>query len=158
MADKKPLKSGSPFATRIDPTKESLSQEQMHFIKQVELEQWKKKTSKLRTRNVVTGLAIGALVLGICILNVNYKVNYVILPGADYGRDRQGGQACQTAGTKDWSQLRRAGCQPLYGRVLCPALNQERTDDATESYSMPGCSLFYYLRQSRTLFCLDNGY
>ncbi|KAK5602029.1 Cytochrome c oxidase assembly factor 3 mitochondrial [Crenichthys baileyi] len=65
MADKKPLKSGSPFATRIDPTKESLSQEQMHFIKQVELEQWKKKTSKLRTRNVVTGLAIGALVLGI---------------------------------------------------------------------------------------------
>ncbi|MEQ2206796.1 Cytochrome c oxidase assembly factor 3 mitochondrial [Xenoophorus captivus] len=73
MADKKPLKSGSPFATRIDPTKESLSKEQMHFIKQVELEQWKKKTSKLRTRNVVTGLAIGALVLGICILNVNWK-------------------------------------------------------------------------------------
>ncbi|MED6245611.1 hypothetical protein ATANTOWER_005559 [Ataeniobius toweri] len=32
---------------------------------EVELEQWKKKTSKLRTRNVVTGLAIGALVLGI---------------------------------------------------------------------------------------------
>ncbi|KAM4715673.1 cytochrome c oxidase assembly factor 3 homolog, mitochondrial [Anableps anableps] len=65
MADKKPPKSDSPFATRIDPTKESLSQEQMHFIRQVELEQWKKKTSKLRTRNVVTGLAIGALVLGI---------------------------------------------------------------------------------------------
>ncbi|MEQ2224064.1 hypothetical protein ILYODFUR_003604 [Ilyodon furcidens] len=32
---------------------------------EVELKQWKKKTSKLRTRNVVTGLAIGALVLGI---------------------------------------------------------------------------------------------
>ena len=68
MADKTPPKSDAPFATRIDPTKESLSREQMHFIRQVELEQWKKKTSKLRVRNVVTGLAIGALVMGICIL------------------------------------------------------------------------------------------
>ncbi|KAF7666203.1 hypothetical protein LDENG_00115870 [Lucifuga dentata] len=65
MADKTPKESGVPFARRIDPTKESLSNEQMHFIRQVELEQWKKKTQKLRTRNVVTGLAIGALVLGI---------------------------------------------------------------------------------------------
>ncbi|PWA21508.1 hypothetical protein CCH79_00003284 [Gambusia affinis] len=63
MAEKKPPKSDSPFATRIDPTKENLSQDQMHFIRQVELEQWKKNTSKLRTRNLVTGLAIGALVL-----------------------------------------------------------------------------------------------
>uniref|UniRef100_A0A3Q4BYK2 Cytochrome c oxidase assembly factor 3 n=1 Tax=Mola mola TaxID=94237 RepID=A0A3Q4BYK2_MOLML len=65
MADKTPKESGARFATRIDPTKEGLSQEQIHFIRQVELEQWKKKTQKLRTRNVVTGLAIGALVLGI---------------------------------------------------------------------------------------------
>uniref|UniRef100_A0A1A7WDN3 Cytochrome c oxidase assembly factor 3 n=1 Tax=Iconisemion striatum TaxID=60296 RepID=A0A1A7WDN3_9TELE len=65
MADKKPPKSDAPFATRIDPIKDTLSREQIHFIRQVELEQWKKKTSKLRTRNVVTGLAIGALVLGI---------------------------------------------------------------------------------------------
>lgn len=42
-----------------------LSKEQIHFIRQIELEQWKKKTQKLRTRNVVTGLAIGALVMGI---------------------------------------------------------------------------------------------
>ncbi|XP_063338726.1 cytochrome c oxidase assembly factor 3 homolog, mitochondrial [Pelmatolapia mariae] len=66
MADKTPpQKSNAPYATRIDPTKEGLSQDQMHFIRQVELEQWKRRTSKLRTRNVVTGLAIGALVLGI---------------------------------------------------------------------------------------------
>nr|XP_057934254.1 cytochrome c oxidase assembly factor 3 homolog, mitochondrial [Doryrhamphus excisus] len=65
MADKTPKQSDAPFAARIDPTKENLSKEQMHFIKQVELEQWKKKTQKLRTRNVVTGVAIGALVLGI---------------------------------------------------------------------------------------------
>uniref|UniRef100_A0A3P9GZU6 Cytochrome c oxidase assembly factor 3 n=1 Tax=Oryzias latipes TaxID=8090 RepID=A0A3P9GZU6_ORYLA len=65
MADKKPPVSDAPVATRIDPTKEGLSREQMHFIRQVEMEQWKKKTSKLRTRNVVTGLAIGAIVLGI---------------------------------------------------------------------------------------------
>ncbi|XP_070783415.1 cytochrome c oxidase assembly factor 3 homolog, mitochondrial [Enoplosus armatus] len=65
MADKTPKVSDAPVATRIDPTKEGLSREQLHFIRQVELEQWKKKTQTLRTRNVVTGLAIGALVLGI---------------------------------------------------------------------------------------------
>ncbi|XP_059181093.1 cytochrome c oxidase assembly factor 3 homolog, mitochondrial [Centropristis striata] len=65
MADKTPKEPAARVATRIDPTKEPLSQEQIHFIRQVELQQWKKKTQKLRTRNVVTGLAIGALVLGI---------------------------------------------------------------------------------------------
>ncbi|XP_072312792.1 cytochrome c oxidase assembly factor 3 homolog, mitochondrial [Eucyclogobius newberryi] len=66
MADKKkPSPSDAPFAERIDPTKADLSQEQFHFIRQVELEQWKKKTQKLRTRNVLTGLAIGAVVVGI---------------------------------------------------------------------------------------------
>ncbi|XP_030611748.1 cytochrome c oxidase assembly factor 3 homolog, mitochondrial [Archocentrus centrarchus] len=66
MADKTPpQKSNAPYATRIDPTKEGLSQEQINFVRQVEVEQWKKRASKLRTRNVVTGLAIGALVLGI---------------------------------------------------------------------------------------------
>ncbi|XP_035797193.2 cytochrome c oxidase assembly factor 3 homolog, mitochondrial isoform X2 [Amphiprion ocellaris] len=75
MADKTPPKSDAPFASRLDPTKEGLSKEQLHFIRQVELEQWKKKTSKLRTRNVVTGLAFGALVLGICILAEHANVN-----------------------------------------------------------------------------------
>lgn len=81
MADKTPpQKANAPYAARIDPTKEGLSQDQMHFIRQVELEQWKRRTSKLRTRNVVTGLAIGALVLGICILvKRQRKVNYVTL-------------------------------------------------------------------------------
>ncbi|XP_056153459.1 cytochrome c oxidase assembly factor 3 homolog, mitochondrial [Lampris incognitus] len=65
MAEETPKRSGAPFATRIDPNKEGLSNEQKHFIRQVELEQWKKKTHQLRTRNVVTGLAIGAMVLGI---------------------------------------------------------------------------------------------
>ncbi|XP_030019221.1 cytochrome c oxidase assembly factor 3 homolog, mitochondrial [Sphaeramia orbicularis] len=65
MADKKPKGTDAPFATRIDPTKEGLSKEQLHFIRQVELEQWKKRTQKLKVRNVVTGLAIGAIVMGI---------------------------------------------------------------------------------------------
>lgn len=68
MADKTPKQPDAPFATRIDPAKEGLTKEQLHFIRQVELEQWKKRTQKLRTRNVVSGIAIGALVLGICIL------------------------------------------------------------------------------------------
>lgn len=68
MADKTPKEADVPVATRINPSKEGLSAEQMHYIRQVELEQWKRKTQKLSTRNVVTGLAIGAIVLGICIL------------------------------------------------------------------------------------------
>lgn len=69
MADKTPRDSAARFATRIDPSKEDLSEEQKHFIRQVELQQWKKRTQTLRTRNVVTGLAVGALVLGLCILH-----------------------------------------------------------------------------------------
>ncbi|MCJ8738246.1 hypothetical protein PDJAM_G00033390 [Pangasius djambal] len=53
------------FARRIDPTKENLTREQLQFIRQAELAQWRKKSQKLRTRNVITGLAIGALVMGI---------------------------------------------------------------------------------------------
>ncbi|XP_070846653.1 cytochrome c oxidase assembly factor 3 homolog, mitochondrial [Chaetodon trifascialis] len=65
MADKTPEESNARFATRIDPAKEGLSKEQINFIRQVELQQWKKKSHMMRTRNVVTGLAIGALVVGI---------------------------------------------------------------------------------------------
>ncbi|XP_051530992.1 cytochrome c oxidase assembly factor 3 homolog, mitochondrial [Myxocyprinus asiaticus] len=68
MADKTSQGDPKPeaqFAKRIDPTKEALSKEQLQFIRQVELAQWKKKTEKLRGRNVATGLAIGAVVLGI---------------------------------------------------------------------------------------------
>ena len=73
MADKTPKESSAaPFATRIDPMKADLSYEHAHFIKQVEMQQWKKRVGTLRTRNVLTGLTIGAMVVGICILN---KVN-----------------------------------------------------------------------------------
>lgn len=66
MADKSPkAQAEASFAKRIDPMKEDLSGEQMHFIRQVELAQWKKKTQQLRGRNVATGLAIGAIVMGI---------------------------------------------------------------------------------------------
>merc|ERR1711915_114011 len=65
MADKTPKESDAPFARRIDPTKEGLSPEQLHYIRQVEREQWKKKSQMLRGRNAITGFAIGALVLGI---------------------------------------------------------------------------------------------
>lgn len=65
MADKTPKEAGARVATRIDLSKEGLSKEHMHFIRHVELAQWKKKTPKLRTRNIVTGLAIGAIVMGI---------------------------------------------------------------------------------------------
>ncbi|XP_055031855.1 cytochrome c oxidase assembly factor 3 homolog, mitochondrial [Misgurnus anguillicaudatus] len=68
MADKSSQGDPKPeanFAKRIDPTKEELSREQLQFIRQVEMAQWKKKTEKLRGRNVATGLAIGAVVLGI---------------------------------------------------------------------------------------------
>ncbi|KAJ8284479.1 hypothetical protein COCON_G00033290 [Conger conger] len=53
------------FARRIDPAKEPLTAQEIHFIRKVELEHWKKNVQKLRGRNVVTGLAIGALVMGI---------------------------------------------------------------------------------------------
>ncbi|XP_060795440.1 cytochrome c oxidase assembly factor 3 homolog, mitochondrial [Neoarius graeffei] len=53
------------FAKRIDPAKEDLTREQLQFIRQAELAQWRKKSQKLRTRNVITGLAIGTLVMGI---------------------------------------------------------------------------------------------
>ncbi|XP_036429216.1 cytochrome c oxidase assembly factor 3 homolog, mitochondrial [Colossoma macropomum] len=66
MADKEGKAAGQPeFAKRIDPAKESLSREQLQFIRQAELAQWKKRSQKLRGRNIITGLAIGAAVMGI---------------------------------------------------------------------------------------------
>ncbi|XP_073684413.1 cytochrome c oxidase assembly factor 3 homolog, mitochondrial [Garra rufa] len=68
MADKRSQGEPKPeaqFAKRIDPAKAELTREQLQFIRQVELAQWKKKSAKLRGRNVATGLAIGAVVLGI---------------------------------------------------------------------------------------------
>uniref|UniRef100_A0A3P8VDS5 Cytochrome c oxidase assembly factor 3 n=1 Tax=Cynoglossus semilaevis TaxID=244447 RepID=A0A3P8VDS5_CYNSE len=64
-ADKTPTESDAPFATRIDPSKEGLSPQQLHFIRQVERAQLQKRTQKLHGRNAAMGLAVGAVVLGI---------------------------------------------------------------------------------------------
>nr|XP_025717686.1 cytochrome c oxidase assembly factor 3 homolog, mitochondrial [Callorhinus ursinus] len=59
-------KSGkAPVAQRIDPTREKLTPEQVQFMRQVQLAEWQKSLPQRRTRNIVTGLGIGALVLAI---------------------------------------------------------------------------------------------
>lgn len=42
-----------------------------------ELDYWQKNAARLRRRNVLTGLAIGAFVVGMCILQVNMLINRV---------------------------------------------------------------------------------
>lgn len=51
------------------PAKASLTaaQKQLHRRRQ-ELDYWQKNAARLRRRNLVTGLAIGAFVVGMCIL------------------------------------------------------------------------------------------
>ncbi|XP_067825010.1 cytochrome c oxidase assembly factor 3 homolog, mitochondrial [Heptranchias perlo] len=57
---------GAPeFAKRLDPKKDNLTKEQIEFMRKVELAQWQKNLQKRRGRNVFTGLAIGAIALGI---------------------------------------------------------------------------------------------
>ncbi|RXM97014.1 Cytochrome c oxidase assembly factor 3-like, mitochondrial [Acipenser ruthenus] len=74
MSEKAPQgDSQASFAKRIDPKKGPLTPEQSAFIRRVELEQWKKNAQKLRGRNIFTGLVIGGLVLGICILVRNHQ-------------------------------------------------------------------------------------
>ncbi|XP_072927620.1 cytochrome c oxidase assembly factor 3 homolog, mitochondrial [Hemitrygon akajei] len=53
------------FAKRIDPKKDNLTKEQLEFMRRVELAQWQKNVQKRRGRNAITGLVIGAVVLGI---------------------------------------------------------------------------------------------
>ncbi|XP_069763400.1 cytochrome c oxidase assembly factor 3 homolog, mitochondrial [Narcine bancroftii] len=53
------------FAQRIDPKKENLTKDQLEFIRKVQQSEWQRKVHKQRGRNVITGLAIGAVVLGI---------------------------------------------------------------------------------------------
>ncbi|XP_061763624.1 cytochrome c oxidase assembly factor 3 homolog, mitochondrial [Nerophis ophidion] len=65
MAEKTPKEPDAAYAERIVPDKANLTNEQMHFIRRVELEQWKKKSHKMKARNVLTAVAIGALVAGI---------------------------------------------------------------------------------------------
>ncbi|XP_018410777.1 PREDICTED: cytochrome c oxidase assembly factor 3 homolog, mitochondrial [Nanorana parkeri] len=51
------------YAEKIDQTK--LTREQQEFIRRKEMSQWLKNSGKLRTRNGITALAIGGIVLGI---------------------------------------------------------------------------------------------
>lgn len=57
----------APFAQRIDPSRDKLTPAQLQFMRQVQLSQWQKTLPQRRTRNIVTGLGIGAVVLAICI-------------------------------------------------------------------------------------------
>lgn len=53
----------------VGETAKPLTQAQKNLLKrQQELQQWRNNTQKLRSRNVITGLTIGAFVLGMCIL------------------------------------------------------------------------------------------
>ncbi|XP_006892854.1 PREDICTED: cytochrome c oxidase assembly protein 3 homolog, mitochondrial-like [Elephantulus edwardii] len=59
-------KSGKgPVAQRINPTREKLTPARRQFMQQVKLAQWQKALPQRRTRNIVTGLGFGALVLAI---------------------------------------------------------------------------------------------
>nr|XP_048301673.1 cytochrome c oxidase assembly factor 3 homolog, mitochondrial [Myodes glareolus] len=55
----------APFAQRIDPSRDKLTPAQVQFMRQVQLSQWQKTLPQRRTRNIVTGLGIGAVVLAI---------------------------------------------------------------------------------------------
>ncbi|XP_037347491.1 cytochrome c oxidase assembly factor 3 homolog, mitochondrial [Talpa occidentalis] len=57
--------SKAPLAQRIDPSRDKLTPAQLQFMRQVQLAQWQKALPQRRTRNVLTGLGIGALVLAI---------------------------------------------------------------------------------------------
>lgn len=85
-------KSGkAPLAQRIDPTREKLTPAQLQFMRQVQLAQWQKTLPQRRTRNIVTGLSIGALVLAICI-RLECR-----LREASYGGKRRGAETCRRA-------------------------------------------------------------
>ncbi|KAG8446616.1 hypothetical protein GDO86_014171 [Hymenochirus boettgeri] len=57
--------SSAKFAQRIDPKADNLSPQQLESMRKAEMAQWQRKMGKLRSRNLMTGLAIGGIVLGI---------------------------------------------------------------------------------------------
>ncbi|XP_063281465.1 cytochrome c oxidase assembly factor 3 homolog, mitochondrial [Pelobates fuscus] len=66
MAEKKGGSQGSaPYAHRIDPKQDKLSPEQQQSMRRAEVAQWGRNVGKLRSRNLITGLAIGGIVLSI---------------------------------------------------------------------------------------------
>ncbi|KAM3921284.1 cytochrome c oxidase assembly factor 3 homolog, mitochondrial [Leptodactylus fuscus] len=52
-------------SSTMDAKQEKLTREQMEMIRRREMAQWAKNTGKLRSKNIITGLAIGGIVLGI---------------------------------------------------------------------------------------------
>ena len=86
-------KSGkAPLAQRIDPTREKLTPAQLQFMRQTQLAQWQKTLPQRRTRNIVTGLGIGALVLAICI-HLDHRLGKTAY-GAGEGQQRRVGGQC----------------------------------------------------------------
>ncbi|KAM4692311.1 cytochrome c oxidase assembly factor 3 homolog, mitochondrial [Rhinophrynus dorsalis] len=66
MADKESSQGTSAkYAQRIDLKRDKLSPEQLESMRRAEMAQWNRKVGKLRGRNLITGLAIGGIVLGI---------------------------------------------------------------------------------------------
>ncbi|TRZ02772.1 hypothetical protein DNTS_017680 [Danionella cerebrum] len=59
------LEPEAPFAKRVNLKKDVLTQDELIFIRRVEAQQWGTKVGKLRTKNALTGLLFGALVIGI---------------------------------------------------------------------------------------------
>ncbi|XP_075701594.1 cytochrome c oxidase assembly factor 3 homolog, mitochondrial [Rhinoderma darwinii] len=49
----------------MDAKQEKPSREQIELLRRKEMAYWAKNSGKLRSRNVITGLAIGGIVLGI---------------------------------------------------------------------------------------------
>lgn len=66
MAEKIPEgRQPSPYAKRLDPKQDGLTPEQVQYMRKMEIAQWHKSLSKRQGRNVITGLIIGAIVVGI---------------------------------------------------------------------------------------------
>ncbi|KAG8565925.1 hypothetical protein GDO81_013033 [Engystomops pustulosus] len=49
----------------MDAKQENLTREQIELIRRREMAHWAKNSGKLRTKNIITGLVIGGVVLGI---------------------------------------------------------------------------------------------
>ncbi|XP_049646468.1 cytochrome c oxidase assembly factor 3 homolog, mitochondrial-like [Suncus etruscus] len=54
-----------PVAQRMDPNRDKLMPQQLHFMQQAQLAQWQKQLPQRQARNIVTGFGIGTLVLSI---------------------------------------------------------------------------------------------
>ncbi|XP_063816125.1 cytochrome c oxidase assembly factor 3 homolog, mitochondrial [Pseudophryne corroboree] len=66
MAEKGSAQGSEPqFAHKVDPKLDKLTPEQLEFMRRREMAQWAKNSGKIRSRNILTALTIGGIVLGI---------------------------------------------------------------------------------------------